>query len=306
MNVTSIMRGFGIAAFLCSGLSLFAQNGQQKTFATPEDAVVATVDAAKAGDTSELLAIFGPEAENVLSSGDPVADQESRDVFLVAYAERAELKPVGPTRRILYVGYEDWPFPIPLVKDGEAWRFDTAAGAQEILYRRIGGNELSTIQVCQAFVEAQKEYAATSHDGNPAGIYAQKYASTPGKQDGLYWESDDPENLSPLGEFAAEAASEGYLHTGEQPTPFHGYIFRILTAQGKSANHGARSYIVNGQMRDGFAMIAFPAAYDVSGVMTFIVNQDGLVYQKDLGSDTPNLAAEITQFDPDSGWEKVK
>jgi hypothetical protein len=306
MNVTSIMRGFGIAAFLCSGLSLFAQNGQQRTFATPEDAVVAAVDAAKAGDTNQLLAIFGPEAENVLSSGDPVMDQSSREVFLVAYAERAELKPVGPTRRILYVGYEDWPFPIPLVKEGQAWRFDTAAGAQEILYRRIGGNELSTIQVCQAFVEAQKEYAATSHDGNPAGIYAQKFASTPGKQDGLYWESDDPENLSPLGEFAAEAASEGYLHTGEQPTPFHGYIFRILAAQGKSANHGTRSYIVNGQMRDGFAMIAFPAAYGVSGVMTFIVNQDGLVYQKDLGSDTPNLAAEITQFDPDSGWEKVK
>lgn len=306
MNVTSIMRGFGIAAFLCSGLSLFAQNGQQRTFATPEDAVVAAVDAAKAGDTNQLLAIFGPEAENVLSSGDPVMDQSSREVFLVAYAERAELKPVGPTRRILYVGYEDWPFPIPLVKEGQAWRFDTAAGAQEILYRRIGGNELSTIQVCQAFVEAQKEYAATSHDGNPAGIYAQKFASTPGKQDGLYWESDDPENLSPLGELAAEAASEGYAHTGEQPTPFHGYIFRILTAQGKSANHGTRSYIVNGQMRDGFAMIAFPAAYGVSGVMTFIVNQDGLVYQKDLGSDTPNLAAEITRFDPNSGWEKVK
>lgn len=306
MNISSVMRGFGIAAFLCCGFSALAQSPRQKTFATPEDAVVAAVDAAKAGDTNELLAIFGPQAEKVLSSGDPVMDQKSREVFLVAYAERAALKPVSSTRRMLYVGYDDWAFPIPLVKQGQAWRFDTAAGAQEILYRRIGGNEISTIRVCQTFVEAQREYAATSHDGNPPGIYAQKFTSAPGKHDGLYWESEDPDDLSPFGEFVAEAASEGYLHAGEQPTPFYGYFFRILTAQGKSATRGTRSYIVNGQMRDGFALIAFPAEYAVSGVMSFIANQDGLVYQKDLGSDTAKLVAEITQFDPDSTWEKVK
>lgn len=306
MNISSIMLRFAVVAPLCCGLSAVAQNVKQKTFATPEDAVVAVVDAAKAGNNNELLAIFGAEGEKLLSSGDPVMDQRSREVFLVAYAERAALMAAGPARRILYLGNEDWPFPIPLVKQGQAWRFDTTAGAQEILYRRIGRNELNTIGVCQTFVEAQKEYAATGHDGKPAGIYAQKFASMPGKQDGLYWKSEDPEALSPLGEFAAEAASEGYRRTEGQPTPFHGYFFRMLTAQGKSAERGARNYVVNEEMRDGFALIAFPAAYGVSGVMTFVVNQDGLVYQKDLGSETAKIALEISQFDPDTGWEKVK
>lgn len=306
MNTSSIMRRFAVVAFLCCGLSAFAQNAKQKTFATPEDAVVAVVDAAKAGNTNELLAIFGTGGEKLLSSGDAVMDQRNREVFLVAYAERAALMAAGPARRILYIGNEDWPFPIPLVKEGQAWRFDTAAGAQEILFRRIGRNELSTIRVCQTFVEAQKEYAATGHDGKPTGLFAQKFASTPGKRDGLYWKSKDPEELSPLGEFAAEAASEGYRRAEGQPTPFHGYFFRILNAQGKSAKRGARSYIVNGEMRDGFALIAFPAVYRVSGVMTLLVNQDGVVYQKDLGSETAKIAAEITQFDPNSGWEKVK
>jgi hypothetical protein len=306
MRISSILCRFAVVPLLCCGLSAFAQNAKQKTFATPEDAVVAAVDAAKLGNTNELLAIFGPEGEKVISSGDPVMDQRSREVFLVAYAERAELKPEGATRRILYVGNEDWPFPIPLVKNGQAWRFDNAAGAQEILFRRIGRNELNTIGVCQTFVEAQQEYAAKGRDGKSAGLYAQKFASTPGKHDGLYWKPEDPEELSPLGELAAEAASEGYSRTEGQPTPFQGYFFHILNAQGKSAKHGARSYIVNGEMRDGFALIAFPAAYGVSGVMTFIVNQDGVVYQKDLGSDTAKLAARITEFDPDSGWEKVK
>jgi len=293
MNLTSLKHILTVLVLLCCELAVFAQNSKRKTFPTPEDAVVAAVEAAKAGNTNELMAIFGPAGQNVLSSGDPVMDQRSRDVFLVAYAERAMLKPDGPTRRILYVGNEDWPFPIPVVKDGETWRFDTASGAQEILFRRIGHNELSTIGVCKTFVEAQKEYAATGHDGNPAGRPARKFASTPGKHDGLYWKSDDPEDLSPLGEFAADAASEGYSRSEGQPTPFHGYFFRMLNSPSKSAKS------------DGFALIAFPAAYGVSGVMTFFVNQRGVVYEKDLGPDTARVSTEITQFEPGLGWQQV-
>ena len=213
---------------------------------------------------------------------------------------------VSPTREILYVGNEEWPFPIPLVKEGQAWRFDTAAGAQEILYRRIGRNELTTIRVCQAYVDAQQEYAEQAHDGKPAGVYAQKIASTPGKHDGLYWKSDDPEQLSPLGEFAAEAAAEGYRNVKGQPAAYHGYIFRILTGEGDPAKAGAGSYIVNGEMRGGFALLAVPAVYGSSGVMSFMVNQSGVVYEKDLGPNTTTLAAKINQFNPDSGWQKVE
>jgi Protein of unknown function (DUF2950) len=306
MNTSSIMRSFTVAALLCHGHSLFAQETQQKTFATPEDAVVALVDAAKADNTSGLRSIFGTEGEKLLVSGDPVMDQRSREVFLVAYAEHAGLMSAGATRSILYIGNEDWPFPIPLVKENQTWRFDTAAGVQEILFRRIGRNELDTIRVCQVYVEAQHEYAASAHDGKSLGLYAQKIASTLGKQDGLYWKSEDPERLSPLGEFAAEAASEGYHPTEGQPTPFHGYFFRILTSEGKSAGRGAHSYIVNGEMRDGFALLAHPAVYGSSGVMSFVVNQDGRVYQKDLGPQTATIAAKITRFNPDSGWKKVE
>jgi hypothetical protein len=286
--------------------SALGEESQQKTFATPEDAVVALVDAAVAANTQELLALFGPDGKKVLDSGDPVMDQRNREVFLVAYAERAALKAIGPNRRVLYIGHEDWPLPIPLVKEGNAWRFDTAAGVQEVLYRRIGRNELNTIDVAQVYVEAQQEYSAQAHDGKPAGAYAQRFASTPGKHDGLYWKSSDPEELSPLGEFAAEAAAQGYRSTDEQPTPFHGYFYRILTAQGKSAMGGERSYLVNGEMRNGFALIAYPAAYRVSGVMTFAVDQDGIVYQKDLGAETPKIAADVSRFDPDSSWHKVE
>jgi Protein of unknown function (DUF2950) len=306
MNISSIMRSFAVAALLCCGHSLLAQEMQQKTFATPEDAVVALVDAAKADNTNELRALFGIEGEKVLVSGDPVMDQRSREVFLVAYAEHAGLMTASATRRILYIGSEDWPFPVPLVKENQTWRFDTAAGAQEIQFRRIGRNELTTIRVCQVYVEAQQEYAASAHDEKSVGVYAQKIASTPGKHDGLYWKSEDSEHLSPLGEFAAEAAAEGYRPSEGQPTPFHGYFFRILTGEGKSAERGARSYIVNGEMRAGFALIAHPAVYGRSGVMSFIVNQNGLVYQKDLGPQTATIAAKISRFNPDSGWKKVE
>lgn len=307
MKSSSLMTRIALAvALLCGGSAVFAAESPQKTFATPEDAVVALVDATRAGDTKELLALFGPEAKKVIFSGDPVMDKRNREVFLVAYSERAALMSVSPTQSVLYVGYEDWPMPIPIVKEGAAWRFDTAAGAQEILFRRIGRNELDTIEVCQVFVDAQQEYAATGHDGRAAGVYAQKVASTAGKHDGLYWKSEDPEELSPFGEFAAAAALEGYRRGAGQATPFHGYVFRILTAQGKSAPGGERSYVVNGEMRDGFALIAYPAVYRVSGVMTFIVNQDGVIYQQDLGPETEKIAQGTSEFNPDAGWQKVE
>ncbi len=293
MNISSIISGFAFALLLSSNSAVQAQDVQQKTFATAEDAVVALVDLEKAGNLDGLRALFGAGADKVLVSGDPVMDQRHREVFLTAYAERAGLMAVSATSSVLYIGNEDWPFPIPLVKEGQTWRFDTAAGAQEVLYRRIGRNELTTIRVCQAYVDAQREYAAKSHDGKPAGAYAQKIASTPGKQDGLYWKSDDPENLSPFGEFAAEAAAEGYRHTDGQPAAYHGYVFRVLGAGPTSTK------------RAGFALIATPAVYGSSGVMSFMVNQDGVVYEQDLGPDTAASAAKITQFILDSGWSKV-
>jgi hypothetical protein len=292
MKLNSIMRGLAVAALFCGAHSLVAQDVQQKTFPTPEDAVVALVDAAKADNTNELRALFGPQGEKVLVSGDPVMDQRSREVFLVAYAERAALMTVSAARETLYIGNEDWPFPIPLVKENQTWRFDTAAGAEEILFRRIGRNELTTIRVCQAYVDAQKEYAAKARDGKPAGLYARRIASSPGKHDGLYWKSDDPEQLSPLGDFAAEAAAEGYRRTAGRTTPYHGYFFRILAVEGESSTQPA--------------LIAHPAVYGSSGVMSFIVGPDGQVYEKDLGPTTSAIAAEISQFKADSGWKQVE
>ena len=307
MNYSSIIHVFAAASLLCFGQSAGAQAVPQKTFATPEDAVVALVDATATSNTGELRAIFGPDGDKIIQSGDPVMDQRNREVFLVAYGERGSLMEDGPSRRVLYIGNEDWPFPIPLVQDGQTWRFDTAAGAQEILARRIGRNELSTIKVCQVYVDAQNEYAAAPHDFRSSGVYAQKFVSSFGKHDGLYWRSDGFENQSPLGQFAADAAAQGYRRTPGQaaagPVPFHGYLYRILTAEGSAEN--PRSYIVNGQMRKDFALIAYPAQYGVSGVMSFIVNQDDLVYEKDLGANTASLAAKISRYDPADGWNQV-
>jgi len=286
------------------GLLACGQKPAEQTFSTPDDAVVALVDAVKANDSAKIDAILGPDARSAIASGDDVADRNGRDLFIAAYFQQASLSG-DDTTKTLYVGSEEWPFPIPVANSKAGWHFDTAAGIDELRFRRIGRNELATIDVCLSYHDAQKEYAEKSHDGNPAGTYAQKFASTPGKQDGLYWEVKEGEEPSPLGELAAEAAGEGYTRSAGEPTPFHGYYFRILTAQGANAPGGARNYIENGLMRSGFALIAFPAEYDKAGVMTFVVNQDGVVYQKDLGPDTAKIAAEIQQFDPASGWEKA-
>jgi hypothetical protein len=277
----------------------------QKTFSTPEDAVVAMVDAARAGNKAELMAIFGPDGEKILSSGDPVMDQNAVQTFIAAYDERAQLsEEIG--RRILMVGNEEWPFAIPLIKDGAKWRFDAEAGADEVFYRRIGHNELNTIDACRSYVAAQQEYAKKAHDGRKAGAYALKFPSTPGKQDGLYWEAKASEDPSPLGDLIAKSAALGYHGSGDKPMPFYGYYFRILTAQGKNAEGGARDYLKQGEMRGGFALIAVPAEYGNSGIMTFMVNQDGIVFQKDLGADTTKTAAAISAFDPDPTWIRVQ
>jgi hypothetical protein len=289
-------------AIIClAGCQGGEQASKQETFASAEGAVVAMVDALAAYDEDRLVAIFGPEAPAAMSSGDPVADQRGRDLFIAAYHEQCVLVDDEETM-ILHVGREDWPFPIPLVKDGAGWRFDTGAGIEELNYRRIGRNELSTISVCEAYVAAQEEYAQKGHDGKPAGIYAQKFGSDPGKQNGLYWRADPGEEESPFGELAAEASAEGYTRTSDKPMPFRGYYFNILTAHGPSTTAGAESYLVDGEMRNGFALLAFPAEYRKSGVMTFLVDQSGIVYEKDLGEETADLAAEMQAYNPDSAW----
>jgi hypothetical protein len=282
-----------------------AESPQQRSFPSAEDAVVAMVDALQANDQAELVAIFGPEAGEVMNSGDEVADQRGRDLFIAAYYERCVLD--GDEKmKTLQIGHEDWPFPIPLVKDAAGWHFDTPAGFEELLYRRIGRNELSAIAACEAYVAAQKEYAQAGHDGKPAGIYARKFTSDPGKQNGLYWEIQPGAPDSPFGELAAEAAADGYTRSSGSPTPFWGYYFRILTAQGPSAEGGERSYLSDGEMRNGFALVAFPAEYGNGGVMTFMVDQSGVVYEKDLGEETAEIAGEMKSYNPDSTWKPIE
>ena len=303
---TRIAGWLRLAVVAATTLVLGTTLAAQKTFPTPEDAVVAAVDAVEANNLDELMVIFGPEGKKVLSSGDPVDDQMNREVFLVAYRESAWLEPAGANTRLIYIGNEDWPFPIPITRAGRSWKFDTAAGVQEVLFRRIGRNELSTIRACHAYLAAQREYAKKSHDGKPTGLFAQKIASEDGKQDGLYWKVGPLEEPSPLGDLVAEATEEGYRRQQGKATPFHGYFFRILTAQGKSAKGGANSYIVNGEMSGGFALLAFPAEHGNSGVMTFIVNQDGVVYEKNLGPETAKVAAEMTEYARDRTWSRAE
>lgn len=277
-------------------------------FASPEHAVQAMLSAAKAGTPEDLYGIFGPESESLLSSGDPIADQHQREVFLVAMSEHWHLEKTSGRTRELIVGNEQWPFPIPLVKERGGWRFDTDAGRQEVLARRIGRNELAAIDVCRMYVMAQYQYASVGRDGKPAGIYARKVQSSPDKHDGLYWPVREPGAPgSPLGELAAQAEAEGYaLSQSREPRPFRGYLYRILTQQGEYAPGGARNYINDGEMIDGFALIAYPAEYGNSGIMTFTVSAAGVVYEADLGRDTASLAAAIKSYNPDSRWRVVE
>jgi len=277
-------------------------------FRTPESAAEALATAAKNSDKTAMLSIFGPQATEILSSGDDVADRRAREVFVIAMGQRWKLEGTDPDRRELVIGNEQWPFPIPLVRDGEKWRFDTDAGKQEVRARRIGRNELAAIGICETYVIAQKQYAAEARDGTPAGSYAQNIRSTTGQHDGLFWPTKTGEKRSPLGDLAAQASSEGYTANtpANGPRPFHGYLFRILTQQGASAPGGAKSYIADGKMTAGFALVAYPAEYGNSGIMTFIVNQEGTIQEADLGQDTAKVAGAITAYDPDGRFAPVE
>lgn len=284
----------------------YAARPMQKSFASPEEAVTALIGAMKADNMKELTAIFGPASQGILSSGDVVEDKATRERFLKAFDEKKALVKEGDRKVILQIGNEDWPFPIPIVEKSGKWSFSTKAGKEELLNRRIGRNELNTIQVCLAYVDAQREYAGIDRDGDGLFEYAQKFMSTPGKKDGLYWEAMEGEEVSPLGDFVAQATREGYKKTSNKPIPYHGYLFRILKAQGKNAPGGAYDYLHDGRMIGGFAMIAYPSQYGVSGVMTFIVNHEGIVYQRNLGKGTAKTAKMMKLFDPDKTWKKLE
>ena len=283
-----------------------AATAQQKSFPSAEEAVKAAVAAARNNDEKEMLAIFGAQAKEILFSGDAVADKQRRGQFIAAYDEKNRLATEGETT-ILIIGKQDWPFPIPIVKKGDSWVFDTAKGKEEILNRRIGENELFTIQALLAVVDAQREYAMKDRDKNGLLEYAQKFASDPGKRNGLYWEAKQGEAQSPLGPIMIRARSEGYQgKPSATPSPYHGYYYKILMAQGKDAPGGAYSYLVKGKMIGGFAVVAYPAEYGNSGIMTFIVNHEGKVFQKNLGQNTASIARSMKEYNPESTWTEVK
>jgi len=275
----------------------------QQSFQSPEDAVAALAAAAKSGATSDILKVLGNKAADIVESGDVVADKATRERFAAAYDDKHSISMEGDKKAILILGKDDFPFPIPLRHSRSGWEFDAAEGRIEILYRRIGRNELEAIQTARAFVDAENEYADKDRGAGP-GVYAQRIVSSPGKKDGLYWPPDGDE--SPLGELAAKASAEGYkVGTGE-PQPYHGYYYRILTRQGPNAPGGEMDYVVNGKMIGGFALVAYPDEYGNSGVMTFVVNHKGEVYQKDLGELTEAIAKRMKEFNPDQTWKKVE
>ena len=276
----------------------------QKTFANPNEAVLALTAAIRTGDQAQMLAVLGSDSKDLISSGDSVQDKTSRDNFLKMYAANHSLLTEAPGYKTLVVGTSDWPMPIPIVRDGTAWYFDSNRGRDEILNRRIGNNELGAIAVCTGYVRAQKEYAAKGHDGQAAGIYAQKLSSSPAKQDGLYWPVAAGQQQSPLGPSIAAAEAEGY--SGSDKGPYHGYIYKLLKTQGADAPGGAKSYLDNGKLSHGFALLAYPATYEVSGIMTFMVNQDGTVYQKDFGDDTTKAVSKLTTYNPDQTWDPIE
>jgi hypothetical protein len=277
----------------------------QQNYKTPQEAVDALVATAKSGDQKAALVVVGRDGEDIISSGDKVSDDAVRQRFVASYDAKHQIAMDGDSKASLVIGDNDYPFPIPLErnKDG-TWSFDTQAGRREILFRRIGHNELDAIQTCLAYVDAQIEYADKDRTGAGAGVYAERFMSDPGKKNGLYWPAAG-EVESPLGELFAAATRQGY-RAGEGRSPYHGYYYKILTRQGPAAAGGAVNYIVDGKMIGGFALVAYPAEYRNSGVVTFIVNHSGTVFQKDLGPDTANLAEAITSFNPDPTWTKVE
>lgn len=289
-----------------SNLSL-AEDVNQLRFASPDEAVKVLVETLNSKDVTVLEAIFGPDSLDLITSGDPIADQSGRAKFLKLYGEKNEMKQTAD-KVILIVGNDDWPFPIPIVKKDASWFFDSLEGRDEILARRIGRNELDAIQVCLTYVDAQREYAHKDRNADGLFQYAEKFRSDKEMKNGLYWDVKESEEPSPMGLLIASALEEGYnsKQTDDTPVPYHGYYYKILKGQGKNAPGGANDYMVKGEMIGGFALLAFPARYESSGIMTFIVNHVGVLYEKDLGMDTEKEVQNIKLFNPDSAWKKTE
>ena len=280
---------------------------KQKVFDSPEEAVKAFIGALKEKNAAELAAIFGPGSNDLIHSGDKVADNQTRELAIKTFEEKNKIEKVSDRKVVLDLGRDDWPLPIPIVEESGKWRFDTKAGRQEILDRRIGRNELAAIELCKSYIEAQRAYASTIHNNEGLFEYAQQFISTPGKRDGLYWKTGEGDQPSPMSIFVANAERLGYgPGSGEKPGVFEGYHFRILKGQGRHSRDGAFSYLTRGRMTGGFGLVAYPAKYGVSGIMTFIVNNEGAVYQKNLGPKTESRAQAMKLYDPDESWKKVE
>lgn len=300
------LRMAAVMLFALYASSPAAAANAQRSFGSPDEAASALVAAVKANDRKAIVAILGGGSDKSIFSGDAAADRAAGERFVASFEQKHAISPEGDARAMLLIGPDDWPFAFPLVKSAAGWHFDAVAGRNELLARRIGDNELAAINVMLAIVDAQRDYASEDHDRNGVREYARKFASSAGKQDGLYWPTSSAEPPSPLGALVTRAAGEGYKATKDAgPAPYHGYFFRMLKAQGPHAAGGAFDYVVKGRMIGGFAAIAYPARYGNSGVMTFIVNHDGHVYQQDLGPETATKARAISRFDPGPGWADV-
>lgn len=295
-----------ILLFVLIVRSSFAQQGNEKTFPSPGDATLALYTAVKSGDSQTVAAIFGSNSNDILHTGDDVADKNMADNFIRRYEQMHRVVIEPDQTATLYIGAENWPLPISIVKNSNsAWYFDAESGKKEILQRRVGTNENDAIEILHALVEAQHDYASATHDSDTTKHYALKFISDEGKQNGLYWKTNDNEPASPIGPLLVSATNEGYSPQQGKQAPFHGYYYRILTKQGAAAKGGARDYVVDGKLARGFAFVAYPAEYRNSGVMTFMVNQDGVVYEKDLGPQTSETAAGMKEYNPDDTWEQV-
>jgi hypothetical protein len=311
MNIRWVRKVLAVAALASLTVLCSACQTPQEQFASANAAVDSLVACLRTDNRQQLREILGPASKDLVQSGDPVEDANRIHTFLKAYDEKHAFMVNDDGSMTLVVGNTDWPLPIPVVRDrtSEKWFFDTAAGKEEMINRRIGRNELYTMQVCRAIADAQREYAMEDANGDGVPAYAQKFISDRGKKNGLYWVSKDGDPASPLGPLVAEAEEHGYVAAKAgtaEPRPFHGYLYRILKSQGPNAKGGARDYVVNGQMIGGFAVVAYPASYGSSGVTSFIINQDGDLYERDLGPDTAKIASAMTAFDPDSSWRRVE
>jgi hypothetical protein len=306
-------RLFGLALLLLTASLWFTTSAPliaqaisgQKTFPSSLEAVQALVTAARSGDPAQLEPILGSQAKELISSGDLGQAKQVLADFVKAYGQKHSISIEAQGIEYLQVGPGNWPFPFPIVRDGKMWYFDVDRGNEEIVYRRVGRNELGAIAVCEGYVQGQIEYASKGHDRNPSGIYASRFHSDAGEQDGLYWVTSEGKPASPMGPLVADAAAEPQ-QSGTSVAPYYGYLYKILTAQGPEAEGGAKSYIVDGKLTGGFALVAYPAHYGSSGIMTFIVNQDGVIYQQDLGDSTADLASQITAYNPDSSWNAAQ